>query len=207
MSESYYAEVRCNVPYQRSNVEKALNAIASAVDHNWLLHRDQWSSPKPEYPVDLQSWLEICDPKRLHDTIVEGSPYRRTTDQLGFSYSPLSIRVAGLYLREVADGSLEVDITVSGSHLGERRGDRRRERMEREWDDVRRGRGEAPPREIGPDLDDPEYEEWYEEYYDLEATPNVWPQNKACINHIVRKLQEVFPVAEVSIDPKLQLTE
>lgn len=207
MSEDYYARIRFQVPYQRSHVDKVLNAIASAVQDNWRLYRDQWSTPEPEYRVDTEERAELCDPLHLRDAVVEGLSYRRSTAEFGFSFSPLSARVAGLWLLEMDDGCLCVGVSVSRSYLGETRGDRRRDRMEREWDDVRRNRGEAPPREIGPDLDDPEYDEWYKEYYDLEETPNVWPQNKACINHIVRTLQGVLPVAEVSIDPQLQSME
>ena len=126
--------------------------------------------------------------------------------EIGFSFSPLSYRVAGIGFTEEQDGKMTVLVSVSSMQVYEVQGERQRQRMEREWEEARKRRGESPPYPFGPPDDDPDDDDdaWLTEYHDLDETPNVWPQNKRCLQHIIAGLKEALPVRKISIDAPLR---
>jgi hypothetical protein len=210
MSDWMRIEFRYDVPYTSDDVEAVLRILAKAVDENWK-DRDEWSSPRPDLPVDVEGWQPLLGPERLAwDDIfkhwrprAENAPEWKFTE-LRFSFSPLSINALSIKPIKQPDESLVMQCLINSSVFYELRGDRQCERMEDEWDRIRAGRGEPEPRERGPDMDDPEYEGWWDKHVELEETFSVWPQVKRHLRHIIEALRVVLPVRDERIDPRLQ---
>jgi hypothetical protein len=203
MSELHYCYIEYEAPFGPRSVEEVLQALALAVAENWRDARDEWSPPEPEHPIDAEGWAKEFTRAHMTQLEFEGRPYW-ISREFGFSYSPQSSRSANFGVGENHDGTLRARIGVSDQQRIEVRGDRRRSQMKRRWEQIRRRRGERPPFRTGPDDDDPGYDEWWREYDRLEETPEVWPQNKRCIQHIISRLRAALPVRNVTMDEPLR---
>ena len=203
MSFDLTAIIDYNVPFEPINIERVLNLLNSAVADNWSNGRDEWSDFTPGHMVAPEECLIDCYYEKMSRYEIDNQVHWMSKSFI-FSYSPVSSSFASITFFDISRRNLKVLIRISGYQQFEVQGERRRQRMERESEEVRRQRGEVPPYPKGPDDEDPSYDAWWQEYYDLEETPAVWPQNKRCFQHIIAQLRTAFPVREIKIDKALQ---
>jgi hypothetical protein len=204
MAERLHCSIDYLALFSTEGVKRILSTLAGAVQDNWPL-RDEWSTAEPEYPVDIDRWLVTCGPEVMQR--FEGKRADQTwsccTQELTFSFSPLSAWTAWLFIAKEHDGRVSILLSVPRGVLHEYQGEREQCRMEWEWDEIRQQRGEDPVGKRGPDEGHPSYDEWWEKWNALADTPAAWPNNKRCIEHIIEKLRTALPVRDVSIDEQL----
>lgn len=207
MSERISVRIDYQTPFSAGSIEKVLQAASTAIEHNWQTVRDQWSTDEPEYPVNIAAWLSECTPERMtwYGLTPDDPEGYWATRPFELSFSPLSLYVCWLFIYKQPDDQLSVDLSVKEWALYEFKGEREQRRMEWEWDEIRRNRGETTSGKRGPNEEDPRYDEWWEQWNGLdELDENVWPQNKKCLQHIIERLKSALPVRSVEIDEELR---
>jgi hypothetical protein len=202
MSQEIRFSVDYTPPFSAAQLKRVFQALREAILDNWRDYADRWSSPAELLPTesDIQMWLQTTTPDSMDELPGGGLRYKK----IDIPFSPLSKRLAWLFVFKKEDDSLTISVDVSDKVKVEVEGTRKMLQMEGEWEDIRRERGDPwPYGEIGPDEDHPDYDAWHERWVELEDTPSVWPGNRACLIHIFEKLKSVLPVRDAFIDDEL----
>jgi len=210
MSDLMKIEFRYAVPYTLDSIEAVLRALAEAVETNWR-DRDAWCDPRPDLPVEIAAWTSLCGPDSLawDDISKQWRPRARAAPEwkfteFFFNFSPLSSKAMSANLVKERDGSVTIRCLIYASVRNELLGDRRVERMVKEWDRIRLERGEPEPREHGPDEDHPGYDAWWDELSQLDYTFSAWPQARRHLRRIIKFLRAALPLRDAWIDPRLR---
>ncbi len=189
MSEPFGFWVDYHTPFGRESVSVIAEAVSRAVSENWAKYQDRLSDSAPRFPVVIEEWLTQAEPGKLRGLL--GSPEPPLySDYIGFNYSPLSAKVAGINLAKREDGTISAGFLIAESARYERPGLREELRPESE-------RQKRPT--DAPEPWDDNYEEWEETWY-APYNIDLWPINKQCILHILENLKDALPVKRVSID-------
>lgn len=199
MSGLLKAKLQYDVDFSPAIIRQLATVLRSAVYDNWKV-RDEWSTPAPEPDIDVDQWLEQSATENMRYSELFGY---WTTNSLFFPYSPLSSWHCSVDLIREHDERFTVLLLITEAAKYEIQGERELDRMkmvaERISGEAKGGRLSQPR----SPLEDPESEEWAEKEYQLWRTPNVWPQNKKCLQHIIEKLKCAFPVRALEINPEL----
>jgi hypothetical protein len=183
-----YCSLDYDVPFTRDTIRRVLDALAEAVEDNW---RDITDARRKPIFVKADSWSEVEFEE------VEGG---KRTPWFEFSYSPFSATDAEILFSGSNQGQLSVMLTFPRkSFMEEVEGEDEYLEMEREWEDIRKERGESSRAKIGPDEWLPYYDEWWQKYNALRQTPKVWAKNQPRFRHLFDKLLSVFPAKEVTV--------
>jgi len=201
MSDEVICRITYAVPYGIDNIRQVLGAYETVLCGNWRL-ADRRSPELPDIGGKMRQSLSSCDEERLTE-IDQGDEIVHMSDPtIGFPFSPLSCRVAGLSFIKRQEGILQVYFDVPDVSLtSETEGDRQRMLLTDEARTVKRNQGKDPFAYAGLREGDPGHREWNARWYALDhLEQSVWPQNRQCFLAIVEKLKGVFPVKEIELD-------
>jgi hypothetical protein len=207
MSQSLGFYIDYDAPHSEENVRLVLAILREAVEQNWRSYSDGFSDESPEFPVNVDLWLSeiMCPrPQKAEGKKRELYQHVSATGIFFFDFSPVSSRTADLFVScGEKTNELQVHVSFPERMLREVAGAREIWRMEREWEQFRKARGETGD-VFGPAESDLEYWPWHERLVELQDnSPLVWPQNKACLLHIFEKLCSVLPVKQSDLDDPL----
>lgn len=204
MLEQFTATIEYDAEFSPGNIRRCLLELREAIAENWREFSDEWSLSVPAAPIDVEGWTAQCKP----DSMFPLGSFRESGAHVQFfdmSFSPQSAYLGTVYITRLLDGRLSVGIGVPQAALYEDKGDREQYRMEWVWDEIRQQRGEDSSGKRGPDPGHPDYDAWWRKWNRLEdIEESVWPQNKKCLQRIIRRLAALFPVRQVEIDDALR---
>jgi len=207
MSDPLDAVIQFESPFSLQGTTRILDSVRAALIENWEACADTASKQAP--------CLDQLDTATAAPRIIDeiGQSERQFADGIHtsefreFRYSPVSVWSASMDIWKYTDETIGVLLIVSENITCEVKGDRERWRMQSEWEEEKKRRGEVlVPGSEGPEwgeLDEEAYDAWWSKYNALAETPKVWPQNRRCLLNIVEHLKKALPVKEVRLDPRL----
>ena len=98
MADDFGFRIHFDDPFGHEALRSTCDALRSAVEVNWSLHRDGSCPPAPDLDENLPAWLEGATPERMSRVPdeLEDEATELFTDELIFAFSPLS-SWAGLF--------------------------------------------------------------------------------------------------------------
>jgi hypothetical protein len=192
MSETFGFSLGYRADFELDTIRAVLTALQQATAENWERHRDRMSDPEPNVPVEIDAWLEKATPELMKRIV--GHEVQLVTEDLFFSYSPISVWLGRIVLTKRQDETLAVMFIIAGSGRYEEPRDREKYRPHL--------RNQPHPPDAPQPWEDG-YEEWEEEWY-APYNVNMWSINRQCILHLLDRLKEALPVEYVSIDEMLR---
>jgi hypothetical protein len=192
MSEPFGFALGYRAVFESDTIRTVLTALKQAVAENWERHRDRMSDPEPNVPLEVDAWLEKATPQSMKQSVADEK--RLFTEELFFSYSPISVWLGRIVLTKREEEKLDVMFIIAGSGRYEAPRDREKYRPHL--------RNQPHPPDAPQPWEDG-YEEWEEEWY-APYNVDIWSINRQCILHLLDRLKEALPVEYVSIDEMLR---
>jgi hypothetical protein len=196
MSRHFGFSIDYEAKLSRDSARLVLEALNAAVGDNWQ-HRDQWSTPEPEYMVEVNEWADQWDPPAMKKVEHQGLPsYWTARADYVFSFSPISNHECCLRVMGWEDGTFSVSTRVLDWVLSEAQSYRECFRLEQAAGKAAAGGNTTLSDELLSKRDTTEMM--------AAADAKVWPQNKKCLLNILEKLKAALPVREVRVDDELK---